>query len=170
MDAGKQPRGRFKYPFSIMGATATLWDRFWSKVDMSGGPDACWTWKGPLRRRMRGKRGKLQVGGRGSRFVGADRLALALHTDGNLTKKKNGVLLQCCHKCGNGDDPIYCVNPSHLYWGTQKQNERDKKRKLQRELAAAIRDSHDVITVPGAVMESNNGEQHQRLSAVSTLS
>lgn len=131
-------RGRFRYPFSILGATATLWDRFWAKVDMSGGADACWTWNGSKRRRRNGKRGKIRVGGGGSRHVSADRLALALHTDGNLTKKKDGVLLQCCHRCGNGDEPIYCVNPRHLYWGTQKQNERDKKRKAALDIAAAL--------------------------------
>lgn len=80
----------------------------------------------------------MRVGGNGSRIVGADRLALAIYTDGNLTKKKHGVLLQCCHKCGNGDAPTFCVNPRHEYWGTQKQNERDKKRKARRDLDAAI--------------------------------
>lgn len=94
-------------------------------------------WTGYKRQRRRGTRGKLQVGGRDSRYVSADRLALALHTDGNLNRRKNGVLLFACHRCGNGDDPIWCVNPRHLYWGTQSQNERDKKRKQARELAAA---------------------------------
>lgn len=133
---------------------------------MSGGPDACWTWKGPIRRRMRGQRGKLQVGGRGSRFISADRLALALHTDGNLTKKKHGVLLQCCHRCGNGDDPIFCVNPRHLYWGTQKQNERDKRRKAAREIAAALRETCEVIPVPIAVMEAS---REQSVSSVAQV-
>lgn len=155
MSFEKKTRGRFRYPFSILGATATLWDRFWSYVDMSGGPDACWTWKGATRRRMRGRRGKLQVGGRGSRHVSADRLALALHTDGNLTRKKNGVLLQCCHRCGNGDDPILCVNPMHMYWGTQKQNERDKKRKAACDIAAAIMGESTAVPMP-AMIEANN--------------
>lgn len=132
------PRGRFKWPFGIVGATPTLWDRFWAKVDMTGGPKACWPYTGALRTRRRGKRGNHQVGGRGSRTVSADRLALALHTDGNLNRRRGGVLLQCCHRCGNGDGPIYCVNPTHEYWGTQTQNERDKKRKVARELAAAV--------------------------------
>jgi hypothetical protein len=131
-------RGRFKWPFGIVGATATLWDRFWAKVDMSGGPDACWPFKGSLRRRRRGRRGKFRIGARGTPTVSADRLALALHTDGNLNRRRNGVKLQACHECGNGDDPIQCVNPTHLYWGTQKQNEADKKRKAARELAAAL--------------------------------
>lgn len=121
-----------------MGATATLWDRFWSKVDMSGGPDACWAWKGALRTRRKGKRGKFRVGSGPRSVVSADRLALALHTDGNLNKRRRGVKLFCCHRCGNGDAPVYCVNPHHLYWGTQEQNEKDKKRKTEREIAAAL--------------------------------
>lgn len=131
-------RGRFRYPFAIFGATATLWDRFWSKVDMSGGPDACWPWTAYTRKRRNGRRGKLQVGGQGSPYVSADRLALALHTDGNLNRRRKGVKLQCCHECGNGDAPIFCVNPRHLYWGTQKQNEKDKKRKSARDIHAAL--------------------------------
>lgn len=122
-------RGRFRFPFAIHGATATLWDRFWSKVDMSAGPEGCWPFLGYKRRRRNGRRGKLQVGGRGSAFISADRLALALHTDGNLNRRRRGCKLQACHRCGNGDDPIHCVNPRHLYWGTQSQNERDKKRR-----------------------------------------
>lgn len=147
--AGNILRGRFRYPFAIHGATATLWDRFWAKVDMSGGPEACWTWNGSKRRRRRGRRGKMQVGGRGSRYISADRLALALHTDGNLTRKQHGALLQCCHRCGNGDDPIQCVNPHHEYWGTQKQNERDKKRKAARDITASIAEARNDVGLHG---------------------
>jgi hypothetical protein len=123
---------------------------------MSGGADACWTWRGALRKRYRGQRGKMRVGSNGSRIVSADRLALALHTDGNLTKKRDGVLLQCCHKCGNGDAPIFCVNPRHLYWGTQKQNERDKKRKSLRDLEAACAE----LTVAKATLRAPVREIH----------
>lgn len=136
-----RPRGRFKYPFHIHGATATLWDRFWAKVDMSGGPTACWPFLGAKRKRRSGSRGNHQVGGRGSRTISADRLALALHTDGNLSKKKNNILLECCHRCGNGDAPIFCVNPHHEYWGTRSQNEKDKGRKKRREIAEAVRNT-----------------------------
>lgn len=30
---------------------------------------------------------------------------------------------ECCHSCGNGH--LGCVNPSHLYWGTRKENVAD---------------------------------------------
>lgn len=105
------------HPFGIIGATATLWDRFWSKVDQSSGTDACWPFTGYKRPRRRGRRGKMRVGGRGSRHISADRLALALATDGDLEKTdpESGVKLQACHTCGNGDDPVHCVNPKHLY-------------------------------------------------------
>lgn len=126
-------------PFGIPGATPTLWDRFWALVDQSGGVAACWPWRGYKRRRRCGSRGKLQVGGRGSRTVSADRLALALATDGDLQRRDpvTDQLLQCCHACGRGDAPVWCVNPRHEYWGTSADNARDKRGARVREIELA---------------------------------
>lgn len=106
----------------------SLWDRWAAKVDMSGGLDACWPWRGAKSHKRRGKRGVIQVGGRGSRVVSAARVALALVADGDYDKRDaHGQLLEVLHACGNGGNHIDCVNPRHLRWGTRTENEQDKR-------------------------------------------
>lgn len=119
----------------------SLADRLWAKVDRSGGPKACWPFLGYKRRRRNGRRGKIRGEGPASeqKHLSADRAALAISTDGDLDKtyvvgsgkNRRRMKYQCCHKCGNGDAPTYCVNPGHMYWGTKLQNEADKKRAKQ---------------------------------------
>lgn len=87
-------------------------DRFWRKVDRRG-PDECWSW-------MAGKDGK----GYGSFFVGtanyiAPRVSWAIH-HGEIP---NG--LGVLHTCDNPP----CVNPNHLFLGTQKDNNEDRENK-----------------------------------------
>ena len=90
-----------------MPLTESDCDRFWSKVDRRD-PDACWEWRGPLRRDGYGFFG---VGGRN---LTASRLACELaHGPSEL---------ESCHTC---DNPR-CCNPAHLYWGTHRQNMRDR--------------------------------------------
>ncbi len=84
-------------------------DRFWAKVDVRG-PDDCWEWTAS--RRAKGY-GQFNAYGRpmsASRFAAVLRLG---YFDPSLS-----VL----HKCDNPP----CVNPAHLYLGTQSNNERDK--------------------------------------------
>lgn len=84
--------------------------KFWTRVDMSGGPDTCWPWKG-----RRTKQGHGQVTWYGE-TLGAHRIAFLLAygpiTDG----------LQTLHCCSNAP----CCNPAHLYAGTQKDNVNDR--------------------------------------------
>lgn len=88
-------------------------ERFWSYVDKSGGPDACWPWTGA---RIAGY-GVYGAGKRGR--VRAARFAC------ELVGKKIPNDLLACHKCDNPP----CCNPCHIFAGTSLDNNRDMVRK-----------------------------------------
>lgn len=101
-----------------------LWDRFWAKVDMSGGLTTCWPWTGAQTIKRKGKdwpRGVVQEAGRGSRILLAHRVALCFAGEG---LREYGRPEQAAHRCGNR---LCCNNYSHLYWGTRMENEADRK-------------------------------------------
>lgn len=87
--------------------------RFWSKVDTSAGMFACWIWLGS--RDFRGY-GKFWLKGTNVR---AHRASWKI-IHGEIPE---GLLV--CHQCDNPS----CVNPAHLWLGTDKDNADDRERK-----------------------------------------
>lgn len=88
-------------------------ERYWSKVDRSRGPDACWLWKTGLNIQGYGafRVGRLKERG----TFRAHRIAYFLEYGIDPEH------LMVCHHC---DTPA-CNNPAHLFLGTNTDNCRD---------------------------------------------
>lgn len=88
-------------------------ERFWARVDRSGGPEACWPW---LRYKQKSGHGRVWH---------EDRLFVASRVAWKLTHGSLAEELDVCHTCDNGE----CCNPDHLFLGTHTDNMQDKEAK-----------------------------------------
>lgn len=93
----------------------TLRERFWNNVDLpfNATDEDCWLWKAA---KDSCGYGRMSVNNTNSTM---HRLSFELHK-GSIP---SGMLV--CHTC----DTPSCVNPSHLFLGTEKDNMRDMKSK-----------------------------------------
>jgi hypothetical protein len=85
-------------------------ERFWEKVDTSGGPSACWLWTASL------------AAGYGQFMLNARTVPIRSHRF--AWELSNGAIpdgLFVCHRC----DVKACCNPSHMFLGTILDNTRD---------------------------------------------
>lgn len=104
----------------------TIVARFWAKVDKSGGPDACWLWRGALTHDGYGK------------FSPSHRAMHRSHRFSfELIAGPIAPTLQVLHLCDERypvDDISYraCVNPSHMRTGTNAENVADMNKKGRR--------------------------------------
>ena len=105
-------------------------DRFWDKVDKNGpipthapelGP--CWIWTASTRAGY----GQFRVGGRLGRMAKSHRVSWEMEYGviPETSDSKHGTCV--CHAC----DREICVNPGHLFLGTQRENISDRNTKLR---------------------------------------
>lgn len=80
---------------------------FWTMVDLSAGPDACWPWKGNRDRDGYG-------------IIGRSRAHRVAYIEGN--QRTPGPRAVVRHSCDNPS----CCNPKHLSAGMQWMNVRDR--------------------------------------------
>lgn len=93
--------------------------RFWPKVDMSGGANACWPWTGSL---LPNGYGAIQAGGDGTNKppLKAHRVAWALSNGVDPVTMPTSLVVRHV-KCRNKP----CCNPDHLTNGTTQDNNHD---------------------------------------------
>lgn len=95
-----------------MASRIALADRFWPKVDTSGGPDACWPWTAAVQRGYGAVRLTSEDGRRTQ--VNAQRVAYEL---------AYGPIPEGMHVLHSCDFPL-CCNHRHLSAGTRSENMR----------------------------------------------
>ena len=89
---------------------------FWSKVDQSAGPEACWPWQARTLNRSYHKYG---------RFAKSGPMAYAHRVAWTFGRGPIPDGMHVLHKC----DVPQCCNPKHLWLGTRDDNMADAAKK-----------------------------------------
>lgn len=121
----------------------TLKQRFWEKVDKSAGANECWTWTG-----SRSPDGYGKIGAK------IDNKWICIRVHRLSYKIANGFVPGnkfVCHDCKPNPDNILCVNPKHLWLGTNSENLLDASKKG----TIARGNRHGTHTHPEKVIKGN---------------
>lgn len=96
--------------------------RFFLKHVKIKGTHECWLWKGATN-----PKGYGHFGWKDRKIILAHVAAYKFFV-GSIPKRHGKKRLFVCHNCPDGDNPS-CVNPNHLWLGTQQQNSDDMVKK-----------------------------------------
>lgn len=122
--------------------------RFWAKVDKS--PIGCWIWTAA---KLTGGHGYFRFMGK---MVRAHRVSWLIH-NGEIPPGKCVL-----HNCPGGDNPA-CVNPDHLWLGTQLENIEDARVKGQVQSG----DNHHSRRHPENVQRGDNHHSRRNPETIS---
>lgn len=119
---------------------------------MTGGPDACWPWKGSL------------AGGKGRPYFTVDgKKVLAYRLVYELVsgeKLEDDDVIR--HTCDNGASGIGCCNPAHLVKGTHQENMDDMKERQRHGLP------HNTVRAIRRLLEE--GQTHETIARLYGIS
>lgn len=141
----------------LVHADPTLWDRFWTKVDV-GALDECWQWTAT---RSAGRYGAIKVGGKYGRDLKAHRVQAIWRGDDVAGR----VVMHSCDNTG-------CVNPGHLVTATQLDNVQDMLSKGRANKASGQGHGNSFLTnavVEGILRALSKGMTPRQLAEQSGL-